>query len=492
MNIQLTDAQHTILVEDRRQKLKLLFKAISIGKNQFSFEVKDDILEKDEIDSELEDEIFFLIRLNAPFLSDLKVDSTTSCTIKYRWEYDDIPEILESAIYCHRKINDYYDGENTINIPQEILDRDAEKRESWRLYKSTFNNHCEARWQEKFFEDTEKYLPGFHFLYDFQWEPVPGHNDFGENDLILTDGCGCFAVVEVKFISSSNSEERISDKLHKVNEQAKKYRDLFIKANRDNIDLNVLTVIGVTFTNQEDGTVGFVDDFDESIADAIKYNRRLNRSSPSPIDTTVNNPNLTFEDGRLKYSSTYLEKRAEIRSEALRKSNIKTSADGENLCDWDREMKQEISRLEAKIQKQSERERELNISHVNEIEEIQQRNDRRFEKVEKRRNKLQDEIQRQDELIKRLQEEKESTKKILVRKIEQLQQKIEEVQGKQYDDTKSKLSMSSISSTSTPTSSIICNQSDDDEQEQQEEVETPAQIHCNQQIRFYDELYDSE
>ncbi|CAG8585933.1 329_t:CDS:2 [Ambispora gerdemannii] len=470
MNIQLADTQYSILAEDQRQKLKLLFEAISIEQNHFSFEIKDDGLEKNESDSELEDEIFFLVRLHAPFLSDLKVDYTIPCTIKYQWEHEDTPEILEAAIYCHRKLNNYYDDENNINIPQEILDRDAEKRDNWHLYKSAFNNLSEARWQEKFFEDTEKYLPGFHYLYDFQWEPVPGHNDFGQNDLILTDGCGCFAVVEVKFISPSNSEDIILDKLHKVDEQAKKYRDLFLKANRD--DINVLTVIGVTFTNQDDGTVGFVDDFDENIAYAIKYNRRLNRVSASSIDSTVNNPNLTFEDGRLKYSRTKFEKR-EKQSGALRKSMFKKSADDElgiheksflnhdlilgdsttthhnpqkrgielivqNLCDWDREMKQEVSRLEAIIQKQSERERELYVNHVNEIEEIQQRNEKRFEKQEKRRNKLQDEIQRQEDLVERLQQEKKNVKQVLMRKIDKLQQKVELLQGNQTNNNMNK------------------------------------------------------
>ncbi len=73
-------------------------------------------------------------------------------------------------------------------------------------------------------------LPELPYLIDDEWEVVPGHTQAGRGDLVLTDGCGTFAAVEVKLIdggafggSAKNAGRARTKKRKKVVEQALNY-----------------------------------------------------------------------------------------------------------------------------------------------------------------------------------------------------------------------------------------------------------------------------
>ncbi|WP_104545313.1 hypothetical protein [Chroococcidiopsis sp. TS-821] len=43
-------------------------------------------------------------------------------------------------------------------------------------------------------------LPNYPYVIEDEWEVEAGRTDKGRGDLVFTDGTGCFAVVEVKWI----------------------------------------------------------------------------------------------------------------------------------------------------------------------------------------------------------------------------------------------------------------------------------------------------
>lgn len=45
-----------------------------------------------------------------------------------------------------------------------------------------------------------KFLPGYPYVIEDEWEVESGRTDKGRGDLVFTDGEGCFAIVEVKWI----------------------------------------------------------------------------------------------------------------------------------------------------------------------------------------------------------------------------------------------------------------------------------------------------
>ena len=63
-------------------------------------------------------------------------------------------------------------------------------------------------------------LPAYPFVFDHEWEEVPGRTQDGRGDLLFTDGCGAFAVVEVKSIlgAGKNNNRRTA-----VEKQARRY-----------------------------------------------------------------------------------------------------------------------------------------------------------------------------------------------------------------------------------------------------------------------------
>jgi hypothetical protein len=69
-------------------------------------------------------------------------------------------------------------------------------------------------------------LPKYPYVIEDEWEVIDGRTDLGRGDLVFTDGNGCFAIVEVKWLdieSGANACNKRTKKRRKVKEQARKY-----------------------------------------------------------------------------------------------------------------------------------------------------------------------------------------------------------------------------------------------------------------------------
>lgn len=77
-------------------------------------------------------------------------------------------------------------------------------------------------------------LPNYPYVIEDEWEVEPGRTDKGRGDLVFTDGNGCFAIVEVKWIDlegvgRTGSTKRTSNrqKRRTVEKQARKYVNIY-------------------------------------------------------------------------------------------------------------------------------------------------------------------------------------------------------------------------------------------------------------------------
>lgn len=64
------------------------------------------------------------------------------------------------------------------------------------------------------------------YVFDYEWEVESGHSNLGRGDLVLTNGAGTFAVVEVKFIDDregSTARTKRTKSRSKVQSQARQY-----------------------------------------------------------------------------------------------------------------------------------------------------------------------------------------------------------------------------------------------------------------------------
>ncbi|MFG6107683.1 hypothetical protein U2F10_36010 [Leptothoe sp. EHU-05/26/07-4] len=86
--------------------------------------------------------------------------------------------------------------------------------------------------KRRFVLDSKTLLPDYPFVIDDEWEVEPGRANEGRGDLVFTDGNGCFAVVEVKYIDLTGDNRLGTGKTRRksnqgkrktVKDQAKKY-----------------------------------------------------------------------------------------------------------------------------------------------------------------------------------------------------------------------------------------------------------------------------
>lgn len=94
------------------------------------------------------------------------------------------------------------------------------------------------------------YLKDYPFIYDYEWEVLPGLTNYGKGDLVFTDGKGNFLIVECKFIdlndSGSTARTKRRKKRRHVEEQTPKYMMEFKSKHP-----NVKKVIGLGVTNEK-------------------------------------------------------------------------------------------------------------------------------------------------------------------------------------------------------------------------------------------------
>ena len=93
----------------------------------------------------------------------------------------------------------------------------------------------------------KNYLNKFHYIYDYEWEVVYGHNNFGKGDLVLTDGKENFLIIECKYIDLSDTGSTARAKRRKkrrhLEEQILKYISAF---KRKHPEAKIVIGLGVT------------------------------------------------------------------------------------------------------------------------------------------------------------------------------------------------------------------------------------------------------
>jgi hypothetical protein len=105
----------------------------------------------------------------------------------------------------------------------------------------------------------DRLLPQYPYVIEDEWDVIDSRTDLGRGDLVFTDGTGCFAVVEVKWIdldsgSRTGSTKRTSNhkKRRKVEEQAIEYANNYrIKLSANEL-IDVKSIEAFYFTNECD------------------------------------------------------------------------------------------------------------------------------------------------------------------------------------------------------------------------------------------------
>lgn len=170
-------------------------------------------------------------------------------------------------------------------ISSDVLERDTafrlKQQQDLQLIKPQDGNFWEAQLERKLLNRPPRCLRVFPYLYSREWESADG----GQGDLVFTDGQGLFAVVELKYINSSNSHEMQRRKRKFVKEQARKYGQAFTRQHAE-----AAVVIAGTYT-EEEKTVQWISLEDQAIkrvhmlvqvAAASKANRSKHQHGHNP------------------------------------------------------------------------------------------------------------------------------------------------------------------------------------------------------------------
>ncbi|CAG8581039.1 16748_t:CDS:2 [Funneliformis mosseae] len=154
----------------------------------------------------------------------------------YKWDSKNLHDIF---VAIFRFLQSYYPDLGRLNL-KTIHD---EKIREWNVklpeYLKNKQAKQEAKLQDKLIKEiNDKWLPGFEYLYDFEYR-IGGH----KGDLIFADNNGFLVAVETK--RSGYTPKQIVKNSKKAKEQAIKYRNLLMEKTKN--DLSVITVLGVCF-----------------------------------------------------------------------------------------------------------------------------------------------------------------------------------------------------------------------------------------------------
>jgi hypothetical protein len=95
-------------------------------------------------------------------------------------------------------------------------------------------------------------LPEYRYVIEDEWEVTDGRTDLGRGDLVFTDGNGCFAVVEVKWLdlaSGATARKRRNYKRNQVKDQAGKYAKHYQNRLMSNESGSMRSIEAFYFTN---------------------------------------------------------------------------------------------------------------------------------------------------------------------------------------------------------------------------------------------------
>ncbi|RIA92704.1 hypothetical protein C1645_804479 [Glomus cerebriforme] len=188
------------------------------------------------------------------------------------WFKEDEYKIINQAI-------DYI--VKTYHIDDKIKSKDFDERKKLEMYPDEKDKVEEWEMQKKIIDDlgkSESIFPGFCYL--FKYERVPIGSD-GEDDLIITDGRGIFAVMKIKMIlnvpNKNDRKRKLSYVVYQIGLSKREFFE-FVKENqtykdKDDHSFDVIAVIGVGVT--EKNKKKFFGTFDEQVCEA--FNRDTKR-----------------------------------------------------------------------------------------------------------------------------------------------------------------------------------------------------------------------
>ncbi|RUS33188.1 hypothetical protein BC938DRAFT_472704 [Jimgerdemannia flammicorona] len=144
-----------------------------------------------------------------------------------KWWFAEI--IMQFAdILEHRHHKTLRDMEEYLSEKDEFEQRDKKEKEMQRALVKAVK------------EQTQ--LPGFHYLYDFEW-PVNRYHSKGRGDLVFASATGIFAVVETKYIDSNKSARTQNVRSDFVIKQADSYREEFMHMHPEAIAVVALVCV---------------------------------------------------------------------------------------------------------------------------------------------------------------------------------------------------------------------------------------------------------
>ncbi len=96
-------------------------------------------------------------------------------------------------------------------------------------------------------------LPKYPYIIEDEWEATDNRTDLGRGDLVFTDGNGCFAVVEVKWLDDApgaTARKRRNMKRNQVKEQASNYAKDYQKRLISDESNSIELIEAFYFTNE--------------------------------------------------------------------------------------------------------------------------------------------------------------------------------------------------------------------------------------------------
>jgi Holliday junction resolvase-like predicted endonuclease len=132
-------------------------------------------------------------------------------------------------------------------------DRDRDKKLRQQVQDAP-KSSMEAELKRELLANLPEELQGYNELVENEWEVNPGYSQAGKGDLVMTDGLGHYAVIEVKHIDTSatgrTAQTRRNNKRKQVKQQAQQYAGEYKKRQP-----NARSVKAMTYTNENGLTV---------------------------------------------------------------------------------------------------------------------------------------------------------------------------------------------------------------------------------------------
>ncbi|CAG8637455.1 10894_t:CDS:2 [Funneliformis mosseae] len=154
----------------------------------------------------------------------------------YKWDSKNLHDIF---VAIFRFLQKYYYDLSRLNLKALHSEQISKWKVEFPKYLEDKHASKEAKLQDKFIKEiNDKWLPGFGYLYDFEYR-IGDH----KGDLIFADDNGFLVAVETK--RGGYNPVLIIQNINKAKEQAIKYRNLLMERTRN--DSNIITVLGVYF-----------------------------------------------------------------------------------------------------------------------------------------------------------------------------------------------------------------------------------------------------